>query len=391
MCGDHESSLMNEEQSEPTPAKRKISEIFEALSQDEISILDGSPLAKMRKFAPRAGSMTPTPTKTQPARASTPLAENYPLATKSLPVSHETTPLRTKYLSAATPTGYNYDPKGLSSSNKLDTRLRDTTPTSNHGVTTTYCPSSLPGLLKRMSTFDYANWHTVVQSVSRVLTPLDCALEGYICSDRGILACHTCGNRISIQITGTNESVDKAAALKYKEMLKTAHSKFCPWKQLSCDAQLYSIPKSRSKLVALLSAKYHSFDNEMIGERDDKYISECTPHIPVVPSTSWVVVAGEQQVQESFAKLAILGWSRLAVGDTDCKVVSCDMCFRRFVINSASKHHQNLMTQHMIYCPFRDSWQQIVDTLQNRGQLDSQETSVQDKLTKLKQLYFTSR
>lgn len=377
---------MNDESKDddqPTPAKRKFTEILESIKSDS----PDTP-SKFRQLTPLARKFHTTESKSRPGSVhSTPV--------KSLPA----TPLNNKILTPTILSSGKYSGRrlglggwseGRASVGPRGSRMSVSTPTkaSSVNITTetperrnrpdTYFPWSLSELLSRLSTYSFTNW-TV-----RYLTGLECALQGYKCSDKNILECATCSCRLSVIMTGDKDNVDKTAAEKYRELLHSTHSRFCPWKQLACAKDLYKLPTVRSKLTKIVDSIYQTYnetgnhENNITNNDIASHILTCSPHIPETQLEKLPI----SDSHLALAKLSLLGWSHLDLPGVHA--VSCDMCFRRVIIGAQTEI--NFATQHMSYCPYRE-WQVNLDILVPVESATTGETS-RKKLARLKALYF---
>ncbi|KAG0584879.1 hypothetical protein KC19_3G242000 [Ceratodon purpureus] len=94
-------------------------------------------------------------------------------------------------------------------------------------------------LLRRLATFKSISWFGKPQ----VAGPVACARRGWVNVDIDLLACETCGSRLSFPIPPSwpRDQVERAA-LTFAEQLDNAHKGLCTWKNNSCAETLAFFP-----------------------------------------------------------------------------------------------------------------------------------------------------
>eukprot|EP00252_Welwitschia_mirabilis_P007108 TRINITY_DN1818_c0_g1_i1.p1 TRINITY_DN1818_c0_g1~~TRINITY_DN1818_c0_g1_i1.p1 ORF type:complete len:924 (-),score=191.65 TRINITY_DN1818_c0_g1_i1:298-3069(-) len=123
--------------------------------------------------------------------------------------------------------------------------------TNNLRPTSSLANSSLPtcrpwdrgDLLRRLSTFKSMRWFGKPKTIG----PLNCARRGWLNIDMDMLACESCGSRLSFSTPPSwpQHQVEKAAE-SFSIKLDEGHKSLCPWKGNECEESLAHFPPTPS-------------------------------------------------------------------------------------------------------------------------------------------------
>lgn len=286
---------------------------------------------------------------------------------------------------------------------KLTTKKKKNT-TTEKKQESTYAPWSRDQFLNRLSTFQYRNW-SIPYDLEQI-SALECVKRGWTClnvsdsAKQNTIQCVYCLAMMNINVGKDDERIQQKLADKYHEMLITQHFANCPWKNKGCDDTLYMLSLTMDQ-----KEQFYQRYNDLTKEQDkiDDYSYTCTPQLT---STALKKLSIEN-INEKAATLALLGWKVDDKIGSNVLLLSCEMCFRKIVLN----HDLDLVKEHMRYCPYvkksQDGnlqWIHLYDLVKTthvensvflkadaRATNDDENETRKSRLATLKQIYFHHR
>ncbi|KAJ1964711.1 hypothetical protein GGI12_001252 [Dipsacomyces acuminosporus] len=128
---------------------------------------------------------------------------------------------------------------------RLQTTSRDPVGgTAATGYVDKFRPWSREDLLARIATYKIQTW--LVQSL--VLSPVQCARNGWINTDCSTLRCPLCSAMLIAQLPDDLTDDEEVRWIeRLSQQLQSSHKSNCPWRDHACAESIYSMPLSTSK------------------------------------------------------------------------------------------------------------------------------------------------
>ncbi|CAJ0876231.1 9233_t:CDS:2 [Entrophospora sp. SA101] len=178
--------------------------------------------------------------------------------------------------------------------------------------------------------------------------PIECARYGWINVGEDWLECEYCGEKMLVKIP-LYPDLENHLEKQYYEALTTAHSTFCPWREIPCEESIYKFPilsseetikEFQKRIINLikLGEKIPKIKAN-INKNDDEEFTKSMDLI--IPAEAKGI---DSMVLKSAIYLSLFGWKYISKYGID--ELLCDVCFRECSVNDYKKknskeHHYN--------------------------------------------------
>ena len=108
---------------------------------------------------------------------------------------------------------------------------------------------------ERVSTFSVAKWFAKPERIG----PLECARQGWVCTDVDTVQCQSCGVRLCFKIEEGSD--EKSLGEAFHEQLLKGHKELCPWRNSPSPISFTTIPRISESLRASYRDRAKTFRN----------------------------------------------------------------------------------------------------------------------------------
>ena len=184
---------------------------------------------------------------------------------------------------------------------------------------------------ERVSTFSVAKWFAKPESIG----PLECARQGWVCTDVDTVECRSCSARLCFKIEEGSD--EKSIGKAFHAQLLKGHRELCPWRNSPSPVSFTTIPRLSESLRASYRERVKTFKNNKENDLD-------------VPAETWSKVKDLCGAVEltSGELVSMFGWSMKN------RLLCCSFCNRKVVTKEKTKFDPIL--EHRWWCPWIRTW-----------------------------------